>query len=240
MIAEPGEFATDKMISVVIVEDHALFRKGLRAQFDTDSAIEVIAEFGVAVDAAREIPKLRPSVVLMDLHLPWTSEARKTYCGARAISKILKEWPAANIAVITSFKDEARVHEALKAGARSFVSKDDDDPYQVIEVVRQTARGYAVLNRVASEVVKKNLPISLNGTAWFAELSSRENDQLRLAAAGANDREIAEKLSITTKTVSNYWPNIRQKLGVPTRDAAVELARGSEPDEPPSVPGDPG
>lgn len=233
MPAEPGEPATSGKIGVVIVEDHALYRKGLRAQFETDSAIEVIAEFGTAVEAVQRIPRLRPSVVLMDLRLPWQPDARKTYCGAKAIGEIVKAWPAANIAVITSFDNEERVHEALKAGARSFVSKDGD-PYLVVQVVHLTAQGTAVLNRVASEAVKKNLPISLAGATWFSELTNRENEVLSLAAEGAGDKQIREKLVLSHKTVQNYWTNIRQKLGVPTREAAVELARGdgSLPDDP--------
>ena len=232
MPAEPGEPATSGKIGVVIVEDHALYRKGQRAQFETDSAIEVIAEFGTAVEAVARIPLLRPAVVLMDLRLPWKPEARRTYCGAKAIGEIVRAWPAANIAVLTSYDAEERVHEALKAGARSFVSKEDDDPYLVVQVVHLTAQGTAVLNRVASEAVRKNLPISLGGATWFSELTKRENEQLSLAAEGASDKQICEKLGNSAKTVANRWSEIRQKLMVPTREAAVELARGSaSPDE---------
>jgi DNA-binding NarL/FixJ family response regulator len=151
MAAEPGVPA-DTTLRVVIVENHALFRKGLRAQFETDSAIEVIAEFDNATEAVREVVRLRPSVVLMDLHLPWKSGARPTYCGAQAITEIRKSWPQANIAVISMFDDEERVREALKAGARSYVSKDGD-PHEVVHAVRLTAQGKGLLNREASEVV---------------------------------------------------------------------------------------
>jgi len=240
MAAEPGTPA-DTTLRVVIVENHALYRKGLRAQFETDSAIEVIAEFDNAAEAMREVVRLRPSVVLMDLHLPWTSGARPTYCGAQAITEIRKHWPEANIAVITMFDDEERVREALKAGARSYVSKDGD-PQGVTQVVRLTAQGIAVLNREASEAVKKILPNSRNGPTSFSELGTRENEQLALAAAGDTDRQIAEKLSLAPKTVANYWTNIRNRLGVPTREAAVEMARanGFRPDDKaPSSSGEP-
>lgn len=233
MAAEPGT-----PISVVIIENHALYRKGLRAQFETDSAIEVVAEFDNAVEAVPQVLALRPSVVLMDLHLPWTSGARPTYCGAKAITEIRRHWPEANIAVITMFGDEERVREALKAGARSYVSKDGA-PHEVIQVVRLTAQGIAVLNRGASEIVARILPHSMNGSTSFSELATRENEQLALAAAGDTDRQIAEKLNITPKTVANYWTNIRNKLGVPTREAAVELARanGFRPDRRSGEPG---
>jgi DNA-binding NarL/FixJ family response regulator len=229
MATEPGAPAIP---TVVIVENHALYRKGLRAQFETDSAIEVIAEFDNAVEAVRAVLDLRPSVVLMDLHLPRTPGARPTYCGARAITEIRKHWPAANIAVITMFGDEERVREALKAGARSFVSKDGP-PHEVIEAVRLTAQGLAFLGHEASEILARILPHTRNGSTSFSELATRENELLSLAAAGCTDKQIAERMTITVKTVANYWANIRTRLSVPTRKAAVELARanGFRPDE---------
>lgn len=231
MVAEPGE-----PITVVIVEDHALYRKGLRAQFDTDPAIEVVAEFDNAAEAVRAVLELRPSVVLMDYHLPATPGARPTYCGAQAITQILRVWPAANIAMITMFDGDERVHEALKAGALSYISKDGP-PDEVINVVHLTARGSGVLNRKASQAVKKILPSSLNGSASFPQLGRRENEQLALAAAGASDRQIAANLTIGLKTVANYWANIKTKLGVGSREEAVQLAiaNGSRPE-----PGDSG
>lgn len=224
-MAEAGA-PVDAVLSVVIVENHALFRKGLRAQFETDSAIEVIAEFDNASEAVRAVLELRPSVVLMDLHLPWTAGLHQTFCGAQAITEIRKHWPEANIAVVTMFGDEERVREVLKAGARSFISKDGD-PHEVIEAVRLTAQGIAVLNHDASEVVKKMLPSSSAVSTSFSELGTRENEQLSLAAAGCTDRQIAEKMDITQKTVANYWAHIKSKLGVPTREKAVELAQAN-------------
>jgi DNA-binding NarL/FixJ family response regulator len=233
-----AEAEAPALLSVVIVENHALYRKGLCAQFETDSAIEVIAEFDNASEAVLAIPELRPSVVLMDLHLPWAPGAHRTFCGAQAITEIKKRWPEANIVVVTMFGDEERVRETLKAGARSYVSKDGD-PREVIEAVRLTAQGIAVLNHEASEVVKKILPHSINGSTSFSELSTRENEQLALAAAGRTDKQIAEALHIAQKTVANYWTFIRTKLGVPTREAAVELARANG-FQPPDGSGEPG
>jgi DNA-binding NarL/FixJ family response regulator len=227
MAAEPGVPATDGKISVVIVEDHPLFRKGLRAQFDTDPAIEVVGEFDTVAEAVPAVLELRPSVVLMDLRLPRTSGARPTYCGAQAITQIRQQWPEANIAVITTFDDDKeRVREAIKAGARSYISKAGE-LHEVIPVVRLTAKGTAVLDREASEILVRIIPMSMNGSMSFAELGARENEQLTLAAAGDSDRQIAEKLNITTKTVANYWTNIKQKLRVSTREEAVRLARGN-------------
>lgn len=226
MVAEPGV-----PITVVIVEDHALYRKGLRAQFDTDPVIEVVAECDNAAEAVRAVLELRPSVVLMDYHLPVTPGARPTYCGAQAITQILRVWPEANIAMITMFDGDERVHEALKAGALSYISKDGS-PDEVINVVHLTARGSGVLNSKASRAVKKILPSSLNGSTAFPQLGKRENEQLSLAADGATDRQIAARLTLEPKTVANYWTNIKNKLGVESREEAVEQARanGSRPE----------
>lgn len=239
-MAEPAVQATDDTISVVIVEDHPLYRKGLRAQFDTDPTIEVIGEFGAADEAVRKVLELRPSVVLMDLRLPWTEGAPPTYCGAKAITQILQHWPTANIAVITTFdSDRERVHGAMTAGARSFVSKAGA-PSNLIPTIRLTAQGTTVLHREAGEIMSRLIPVSVNESTWFSELGTRENEQLALAAAGDSDRQIAEKMNITKKTVANYWSNIKQKLGVSSRAAAIEMARGSDPGDIPRGPGDSG
>jgi DNA-binding NarL/FixJ family response regulator len=242
MAVEQGVSTTGAVITVVIVENHDLFRKGLCALFETVPGIQVVAEFGTAAAAVPRVIELRPSVVLMDLHLPWVPGARSTYCGARAMEEIKRAWPAANIAVISSFDNEERVREALKAGARSYVSKDGNSD-EVIEVVRMTARGHAVLNHEASEVVKRILPYSTNGATSFSELTPRENEQLALAAADHTDKQIAVKLDIRLKTVHNNWSTIKPKLGATTRAEAVEMARanGLRPgDEPGRDPGGPG
>jgi DNA-binding NarL/FixJ family response regulator len=242
MAVEPEGSTTDSTITVVIVEDHDLYRRGLCALFETEPAIEVVAQCGTAAAAVPMVLELRPSVVLMDLHLPWTPDARSTYCGARAIEEIKRAWPEANIAVISSYDNEERVREALKAGARSFVSKHGMSD-EVIEVVRVTARGHAFLNREASEAVKKNLPHSTNGALSFSELTRRENELLALAADGHSDKQIADKLHITPKTVQNNWYTLKPKLGATTRAEAVEMARanGFRPDEEPNGgPGGPG
>ncbi|TDV52031.1 response regulator transcription factor [Actinophytocola oryzae] len=227
MADEPEVPATDEKVSVLIVENHAIYRRGLCAQFAVDPAIEVLAECDTAAEAVRKALELRPSVVLMDLHLPWAVGRHPTYCGARAILQILQEWPGANIAVITMFEDDERVREALKAGARSFISKDGE-PAELIQMVHLTAKGTGVLNRKASEYVAKSLPHSANGSRHFTELTPRENDVLALAAAGNPDSRIAVKLDVATKTVANNWTNIRQKLGVSSREEAVELARDND------------
>ena len=162
----------------------------------------------------------------MDLHLPWEPGLRPIYCGARAITEIRERWPAAKVAVITMFEDQERMREALKAGALSYVSKDDE-PHEMIHVVHLAARGNGVLNKAASEFVTRNLPHSPNGSTSFPELTPRENEQLGVAAAGANDKEIAKKLGLSEKSVANNWSNIRRNLGMVTREEAVEMARAN-------------
>ena len=238
MAGEAGVPATDKTISVVIVDDHPLYRKGLRSEFDTGTGIKVIGEFATATVAVREVLRLRPSVVLMDLRLPWTPGARKTYCGAQAIMQILKSWPEARIAVITMFDDDKeRVHEAMKAGARSYVSKAGP-PHEMVVAVRLTALGHTFLHKDASDIVADLIPLSTNGFTAFSELTTRENQLLALAAAGHTNKEVSDRLNIKSKTIDNYWTNIRQKLGVPNRQAAIELAQSTGQSQPDCGPGE--
>jgi len=231
MNPDPGTPATEVKTSVVIVDDHAMYRKGLRAEFATDPTIEVVAEFDNATEAVSEILRLRPAVVLMDLHLPLTPGANQTFCGTQAIARIRERWPEAKIAVLTMFNHDERVREALKAGALSFVTKDGA-PEDVIKIVHLTANGTGVLNARASEFVARTLPHSGNGSTSFSQLSPRHNEVLALSAAGYSDRQIAAKLGISMKTVANYWPSIKQNLGVASREEAIELAQEKDfPDE---------
>lgn len=214
----------DGMVRVVIVEDHPLFVVGLEDQFENDPSIEVVASFGTAVEAVREIPRLRPSVTLMDLQLPWADGSPATYCGAQAIKQIRQDWPEATIAVITMFTQKERVREAIKAGAQSYFLKDAP-AHEVIQKVHWTAQGKGVFDPVIARLLPELMPVSIGDAVVFAELSRRENEILTLAAAGQSNPQIARDIGISEKTVANNMSNILAKLGVSSRDDAVALTR---------------
>lgn len=238
MGTEPGATGPGARITVAIVEDHPIYRRGLRAQFENDPAIEVVAEYATAAAAVVEIPRIRPSVTLMDLQLPWHDGATPTYCGAQAIRQIRASWPEAVVAVITMFQEKERVREALRAGARSYMSKSAP-PNEVIDKIHLTAQGKGILDPQVVDWLSELMPVANNASTFFPSLSTRENEILNLAAAGRTNPQIARELGISPKTVANKWTDIRQKLGVQTREQAVELVRavGLGGDEPRAVPG---
>lgn len=226
-------------IRVVIVEDSEIFRRGLCAQFDTDSMIEVVAQFASAFEAVQAIPELRPSVVLMDLRLPWEPDENPSYCGAKAIRQILQRLPDAAIAVITGFMDKELVREAIQAGARTVVLKETlaED---LLDAVHRTAERSGVFSPAIADVLPHIIAAPhQNGTMLFHQLTKRENEILRLYAEENTVVDIARKLDISRKTVENRLSDIPGKLGVTTRKEAAELARAARnaaDDEPPDGP----
>jgi DNA-binding NarL/FixJ family response regulator len=214
-------------IRVVIVEDSEIFRRGLCAQFDTDPMIEVVAQFASAFEAVQAVAELRPSVILMDLRLPWLPDDSPTYCGANAIRQILQRLPEAAIAVITGFMDKELVREALQAGARTFVLKEAlaED---LLDAVHRTAEGAGILSPAIADVLPHIIAgPHQNGTLLFHQLTKRENEILRLYAEDNSVVDIARKLDISRKTVENRLSDIPGKLGVTTRKEAAELARAA-------------
>ncbi|OLF05124.1 hypothetical protein BLA60_37740 [Actinophytocola xinjiangensis] len=228
----------EAQVRVVIVEDQEIFRRGLRAQFDTDPAIEVVAEFGTALEAVRAVPELRPSVVLIDLRLPWRPHEKPRYCGAEAIRQILRCCPGVGIAVVTAFPEKERVREALHAGALAYVMKEDPAE-DLLKAVHQTAAGAAFLSPAVAALLTHLIAAPTNGGATFAELTQRENDILAQYAAGKTVPEIASYFNIARRTVDNRLSEIVARLGVPTRKDAGARAReiGLGQPEDPGQPG---
>lgn len=230
---------TEAQVGVVIVEDQEIFRRGLCAQFDTDPRIKVLAEFATAYEAVLGIPELRPSVVLMDLRLPWRPREKPRYCGADAIKEIRRLCPEARIAVITAFADQERVREALRAGAHGYVLKEGSAE-ELIQAVHQTAAGVGTLSPGIVELLPGLIGSPSNGSPEFPALTRRENEILMLYAKAKSIDDIARILSISRKTVENRLSDIPGKLGVSTRQEAAELARETWLSKHVDDPGQPG
>jgi two-component system, NarL family, response regulator LiaR len=232
---------TEAPVRVVIVEDQEIYRRGLRAQFELDSGIEVIDEFGTALEAVEAVPNLNPSVVLMDLRLPWRPNESPRYCGAEAIRQIRQKCPDAVIAVITAYGEMERVREALLAGARTYVLKEASAD-ELIQTVHWTARGLGILDHRISGFLSTLIAVSPNGGNHFPELTLRENQTLKLIGDGRSNDEVAKGMGVTRKTVENRLSDILRKLQVSTRKEAIERAIQtglSKPDGPES-PGESG
>lgn len=204
-------------ISVLLVDDHSMVRMGLRAYFGTQADIEVVGEAGTGEEAVQQVMELTPDVVLMDLLLPQMD-------GVEATRQIKKISPSTQVIVLTSYHEDEHIFPAIRAGALSYVLKDID-PDDLAETVRRARAGEAVLNpRVAARMVQEIHGARSQGINPFQELTDRELDVLRQVAAGKNNREIAETLVISEKTVKTHITNILSKLHLADRTQAAVFA----------------
>lgn len=204
-------------ITVLIVDDHALVRQGVRAYLDTQADLCVVAEAASGIEALRLAEEYVPDVVLMDLVMPEMD-------GIEITARLRKISPRSQVVVLTSFHDDTHIFPAIKAGALSYLLKDVD-PHDLAEAVRAAARGEAVLHpRIAARLVAELRGERRQDTNPFIDLSERELDVLRLIAEGLSNAEIAERLILSEKTVKGHVSNILGKLHLADRTQAAVFA----------------
>ncbi len=206
-------------IRLLIVDDQALFREGLRTLLSVQTGVEVVGEAGNGEEALRQAATLRPDVILMDLQMPVMD-------GAAATRRLKVQQPSAKVIVLTTFDDDENVFEGLRAGAVGYLLKDTPSA-KLVEAIRLAARGESFLEpSVAAKVVSEFARLSPRPAEILAEpLSEREIEVLRLVARGASNREIAAELVIAEGTVKNHLTSILAKLGVDDRTEAAVKAR---------------
>jgi NarL family two-component system response regulator LiaR len=204
-------------ISLLITDDHALVRQGIRAFLELQPDLNVIGEAGSGEEAVRMAAELVPDVVLMDLVMPGIG-------GVDATRQVKQVSPHSQIIVLTSYHEDEYIFPALRAGALSYVLKDVG-PDELADTVRKAARGESVLHpRVASRVVEELRGTRRDMPNLFTDLSDRELDVLRLIADGLSNAEIADKLIISEKTVKGHVSNILGKLHMMDRTQAAVFA----------------
>jgi two-component system, NarL family, response regulator LiaR len=207
---------TDK-ISLLITDDHALVRQGIRAFLDLQPDITVIGEADSGEAAVRIAAELAPDVALMDLVMPGMG-------GVEATRQLKQASPHTQIIVLTSYHEDEFIFPALRAGALSYVLKDVG-PDELADTVRRAARGESVLHpRVAARVVQELRGAQRDIPNLFTDLSDRELEVLRLIADGLSNAEIAAKLIISEKTVKGHVSNILGKLHMMDRTQAAVYA----------------
>lgn len=203
-------------IRIMIVDDHAIVRKGLRALIDTEPHLEVVDEAVDGVEAVLHARASQPDVILMDLEMP-----RKD--GIQAITEIKQENPDARIMVLTSFTDDEKVFPAIKAGALGYLLKDSF-PEELVQAIQDVYQGESSLHpTIARKLIHEinrppDLPLS------DEPLTPRELDVLTLVAKGLSNHEIAAKLVITERTVGNHVSTILSKLHLANRTQAALFA----------------
>ncbi|HEX6477719.1 MAG TPA: response regulator transcription factor [Ktedonobacteraceae bacterium] len=204
-------------ISLLITDDHALVRQGIRAFLELQPDLNVVGEAGSGEEAVRMAAELAPDVVLMDLVMAGIG-------GVEATRQVKQVSPHSQIIVLTSYHEDEYIFPALRAGALSYVLKDVG-PEELADTVRKAARGESVLHpRVASRVVEELRGTRRDTPNLFTDLSDRELEVLRLIADGLSNAEIADKLIISEKTVKGHVSNILGKLHMMDRTQAAVFA----------------
>ena len=213
------------MIEVVLVDDHAVVRSGLRLLLDAQDDIEVVGEAGTAKDAIFRARALKPDVIRLDVVMPGES-------GIDVLPQLLKESPETNVLVLSMQDDPSYVREAFAAGASGYVLKEAADE-EVVSAVREIAGGgHYVHPALGARLIAADAEAARQ--AEEDPLSDREREVLRLLALGHTNQEIAEQLYISVRTAESHRAHIMQKLRLGTRAELVRyaLAHGLLVDEP--------
>jgi DNA-binding NarL/FixJ family response regulator len=204
---------------ILIADDHALFRNGLRALFASIPDLEVVGEAATGEEAITQATDLQPDVVLMDIQMPSVN-------GIEATRRILQVSPHIGIIVVTMFEDDDSVFAAMRAGARGYVLKGSDQE-EILKVIRAVANSEALFGpTIARRIVNFfSAPKPTTPAEAFPELTNREHEVLDLVAQGRSNTEIATHLYLSQKTVRNHISNIFTKLQVADRAQAIVQAR---------------
>lgn len=205
-------------LTILIADDHPVFRKGLRALLTSMPDAELVGEATNGEEAIRLAEQLQPDVVLMDLRMPGGG-------GLPAIRQIVQTSPHIGILVVTMFEDDDSVFAAMRAGALGYVLKDMDDE-EITRAILAVGHGEAIFSPAIAQRMmsffstRPTLPPDI-----FPELTESERNVLKLMAQGASNETIAQQLGFSPKTVRNYVSNIFSKLQVADRAQAIVKAR---------------
>jgi two-component system, NarL family, response regulator DegU len=221
-------------IKLLLVDDHPLFRQGVRAALSVYEEINVVAEAASAEEAIvwleRAIPSQEPTIVLVDLNLPEMS-------GLELTRLIRHQYPSIGVVMLSMHESDEQAFNALQAGAAAYRPKDIR-PKDLVDILRRVARGEYVINdvvfedpKVASRLLSqfRSMPRDLSDVpgsefTLFTPLSEREIEVLEQIASGGSNRDIAEGLGISTQTVKNHISSILRKLSLNDRTQAVLFA----------------
>lgn len=198
------------------MDDHAIVREGQRALIETEPGMEVAGEASDGIQAVEMAHSLRPDVILLDLVMP-----RKG--GLEAIREIKEQNPQARILVLTSFSEDENVYAAIKAGAQGYLMKDAS-PQDILAAIREVHRGEPSMGPSIAQKLMRELQRSSGLPPSEEPLTEREVEVLKLLAQGLQNKEIAEELVISERTVSTHVSNILSKLHLANRTQAALYA----------------
>ncbi|HEY3991414.1 MAG TPA: response regulator transcription factor [Ktedonobacteraceae bacterium] len=206
-------------ISILLVDDHALMREGLRQLLSLEADLRVVDEAVNGFEAIQKVRRLQPDVVLMDISMPVVD-------GIAVTQQITHEFPAVAVIMLTMHRQDQQVLQAIKSGARGYLLKTASSR-ELAQTIRQVHAGQVQIEpeltgTIVSEV-RRLSNLSADGSS-LSELSEKETDILRCVAMGLSNKEIAEQLAYSEKTVKNYLSIIFQKLNIRDRTQAAIFA----------------
>ncbi|HEM6015524.1 TPA: response regulator transcription factor [Streptococcus suis] len=199
-------------IRVMLVDDHEMVRLGLKSYLNLQPDVEVVAEASDGEEGLAKALEVKPDVVVMDLVMPKMT-------GVEATLALLKEWPQAQIVILTSYLDNEKIYPVLEAGARGYMLKTSSAD-EILAAIRKVALGeYAIETEVEKKVEHHKRHPDLHD-----DLTAREREILTLLAKGYDNQRIADESFISLKTVKTHVSNILSKLAVSNRTQAVVYA----------------
>ena len=205
-------------LRVLIVDDHALVRAGIRSLIEGQSGFEVVGEAAQGDEVLGKVMQLQPDVVLMDIAMPGMN-------GIEATKLLKREFPHIHVVILTMHDDEEFFFTLIREGASGYILKDSE-PEQLVSAIRNAAKGQIYLSPAVAKALMESYVMAttgLNGENHVA-LTSREKDVMRLLAAGQTNREIAEALVLSRRTVEKHRQALTRKLGLSNRDDLTRYA----------------
>ena len=204
-------------IGVLIVDDHTLFRRGVRRMLEAEEDMSVLGEAATGREALQLARELMPDVILMDVEMPKVD-------GIEATRVLHREMPHIGIVFVTMHANDEFVFRGLQAGGRGYILKDAD-PETMLRAIRAVANGESLLGAsVAQKVMRQFAALDKGQGPLVDRLTPREVEVLKLIAEGMSNKEIADRLSISEKTVKNHINNILSKLHLYDRTQAALYA----------------
>lgn len=219
------------MISIVLAEDHEIVREGFRAILDAEPDFTVVGEAGDGLEAVRLVDVLRPGVLVLDLMMPGLN-------GFEVLRRVIRQVPETRCVVLSMHNDEAYVIEALRSGAHAYILKDSGAK-ELKAAVRAVVAGKRYLGPPLSRrSIERYLEAAAGEPAWarpYTSLTSREREVFQLTVEGLTSREVADRLSISPRTVEKHRSNLMSKLGLHTQAELIRYAmqRGPAAGRPP-------
>lgn len=201
-------------VGIMLVDDHAIVRQGLRSILEREPDLRVLAEASTAAEALAMVRRARPDIILLDLKLSTSSDTE----GLELCAKLVEECPGLGVLVLTTFLDDQLVLRAIRVGARGYVVKDVDTS-GLVRAIRDVSRGGSAFDARSAAAMVRGLNAPEPTDAQH--LTEREQEVLRLLARGNSNRAIGEKLFISETTAKFHVGNILRKLGVSRRAEAV-------------------